>query len=136
MFKKLFLPVVTAICLILMFLVNNFPVFYNYSKNLEVYGKDKSSGEIINTLNFSAIFISKYGEAFSLTKSNFTLNNFLNDFNAELIFTEEVENGTCYYAYSPKIQYLEKIYGQNINIHIFIGKNNVKIGSPLIYGGY
>ncbi len=136
MFKKIFMPISVATCLVLMFFVCNFPVFYNYTNKLEIYDNGKSAGEIINVNSLSSIFIHKYGEAIYLDKDEFCLQNFLNDFNASIIFTENLENGTCYYAYSPQIKYVEKINGKNINLHVYVGKLNVKVGSPLIYGGY
>ena len=136
MFKKIFIPIILAVCLALTFFVNNFPVFYSYSNSLEIYDKGKSSGNIISISNFSAIFRHKYGEAFVTEKNQFQLQNFLKDFNAKIIFFEEIEKGTCYYAYSPKIKYFESINGEIINLHIYIGEVSVKVGSPLIYGGY
>ena len=136
MFKKVLTPIIMAVCLAFIFFANNFPLFYDYSDRLEVYSSLKSSGQMVNLNNTSTIFIHKSGEAFSVDISKFNLQEFLDEFNAQIEFTEEIDGGTCFYAYSNNIKYLEYINHTPINLHIFMGKQTVKVGSPLIYGGY
>jgi hypothetical protein len=54
---------------------------------------------------------------------------------AKIIFTEQIEEGTSYYAYSPTIKYRTKIKNKIINLQIFVGKG-VKVGSPIIFGSF
>ena len=60
----------------------------------------------------------------------------LNDFGAKTVFSEKTAYGISFYAFSPKIPYRAAINGKTVNIQYFVGENSVKIGTPLIFGGY
>ena len=113
------------------------PVFNNYAHTFEVYIEDNSSlAKIVRVEKDDFLCVRDIkGESFKTEKDSFSLFDFLNDFSATVIFTESIEQGVSYYAYSPKITYEKAINGKKINIQIFIGQT-VTVGSPLIYGGF
>lgn len=57
-------------------------------------------------------------------------------YDAELCFTEELEEGVSYYGFSKELKYKKQINGKIINLHVFVGKNYTVVGTPIIYGGY
>lgn len=55
---------------------------------------------------------------------------------AKILFSESVQNVTCYYAYTPKINNCVTLYGEKINIQIAVSESYSKIGTPLIFGSF
>lgn len=55
-----------------------------------------------------------------------------------LTFTESVDGGTAYYCYAEKIGAAKAVYvnGFPVNLHVYIKDTSVKVGVPLIFGGY
>ena len=136
MFKKCARVSVTLIFILSLALAyhnNARPTFLSYASDYEVYFFDgsylppqKISG---NVLPFGV-----KGEACEMEKTE--LEKLFLDFNASLLFSEEIDGGINYYAYSPKIKYRTKINGQTINLHVFLGKDKIKVGTPVIFGSY
>ena len=60
----------------------------------------------------------------------------LKHFDAQLVFFEQTEDGTSYYAYSPKIRYQTLISGKLINLHVHVKNGRTVIGSPIIFGSF
>ncbi|MBR2871513.1 MAG: hypothetical protein IKB98_09120 [Clostridia bacterium] len=139
MLKRVSVLLLCALTLIACWWVNSKGVFtgLNVGK-IEIYQKSNSSNaQIILVSDLEYKFLTnKYGEACFVDGKDFCLTEFLSHFDANLIFTETLSHGTSYYAYSPKIKYSKKINGEKINLHVFVGKNNVKVASPIIYGSY
>ena len=54
---------------------------------------------------------------------------------AEIIFTEELSDSVNYYC-KANLPYKVKLYGEEINLHISVRENGVKVASPIIFGGY
>ncbi len=137
MLKKTLVFFLAIICLIVGYFINNKPVFANYSDRLEVYLNSRSSqAQIVSVTPSDYLYLKNVrGESFKCEREEFNLQNFLSEFSAKLIFSEELENGISYYAYSPKIKYQITLNGQKINLQIFIGKI-VTVGSPMIFGSF
>ena len=138
MLKKIITTVLSVICCFFLCLSVAKPVFSDYADSFELYLHECSS-------NASIVFVSKSdypfisdikGESCKLLKSEFEIEKFLNEFSATVHFTEVIDEGTAYYAYSEKIRYSAEVKGQRINLHIFIAKESVTVGSPLIYGSF
>ena len=115
MFKRLMLIVCAVILLLGLTLTYSAPLFYKKSKTVETYIGDSSSLTQIENLTFFEFLLTKgvKGESVCVEKEGFNLNNLLKEFKAKLVFTESIEQGTSYYAYSPKIPYEKKINGQS-----------------------
>ena len=118
------------------YFINSRPVFVEYSIDFEVYLNSASSSAQISNTNFGFLGVKNIrGESFKTDIEDFNMEEFINDYSARIVFVEEIEQGVSYYAYSPKIKYRSKLFGQTINLHIFIGKQ-VTIGAPLIFGSF
>lgn len=67
--------------------------------------------------------------------SQFDLESYLNSVNGEVIFVEELSDSVNYYC-KADLPYSVTLYGEEINLHICIKSDGVKVGSPIIFGGY
>lgn len=121
-----------------MFFANNMPVFFKYADKYEVYLTDYScSNATKNVFLLEYLFtFNVKGESCVIDKNEFEKEKFLSDFSATEMFSESTGEIVCFYAYSPKIKYTEKINGKTVNLHVAIGKDQVKVGSPIIYGSF
>ena len=137
MFKKLFVYALSFILFAAFTFFNATPVFFNYTDRLELYiDGGGSAGVIVSADKKDYPFIKGVsGESFKADKDTFDLDNFLNDFSAKIILTEEIAEGVSYYAFSNKIKYRSSVRGKTVNLHIFVGET-VTVGSPLIFGSF
>ncbi|MBR0190414.1 MAG: hypothetical protein IJQ23_08545 [Clostridia bacterium] len=111
------------------------PVFKGYAEEYEIYLSAGSFGDnIVRTTekNLNA-FAAVKGESCYL---NGSYEQVLKDFSATHLFSEETEEGTSYYAYSPKIRYKTYIKGKAVNIHYFKGYGRQIVGTPMIFGSF
>ena len=138
MLKRLISVLTCLACACSVYFVNKTPIFANFSPELELYiGAPDSTAEIITVdTNKVPFLLNVCGEAFTIVKYEFNLNEFLDEFSASTVFTEKLENGVSYYAYSNKIKYNQTINGRKINLQVFIGEQMVKVGSPIICGSF
>ena len=96
-----------------------------------------SSGETLAALPFirgeTVIFSTRNRE-----KSKQAAQKIVSFYDAEINFTESVCGGVSYYCYSKKIgsSHSTIIGDQAVNLHVFVGDNEVRAGVPLIFGGY
>lgn len=137
MLKKVLLLFCVGIITLYVVSIYQTPLFYKYSDSFTVYvGSNSSNADILNTNKSSFMFIKdKRGESCKINGS-FDLQSFLSEFDAQLVFTEQTEQGVSYYAYSNKVKYKQQIKSKPINLHVFIGKSGVTVGSPIIYGSF
>ena len=63
------------------------------------------------------------------------INEFLLSVDGKVIFSESVAGITNYYC-SANLPYSVTVDGAEINLHIAVCENTVKVGSPIIFGGY
>ncbi len=143
MFKKLL-----SICLVTFFAFillsafdseNNKPLFSRYSNEFEVYLLSSSSeAQIVKCdVNTYKNLTNVRGEScFFANADESDVEKILLDFSATVLFTETVDGITNYYAYSPNIKYRLNVLGNIINLHIARNQRNIKLGSPIIFGGY
>lgn len=59
-------------------------------------------------------------------------------YGAEIRFEERTEKSVSYYCYSSAIggYRAEVLQGEKINLHLVRGEGVLRVGSPLVYGGY
>lgn len=138
MFKKLIVAIVCLATILLCAFVSNRPVFEKFSSEFIVYlSKNSSNANFINSSKLNYPFISnRFGECFSSSNNEVDIQNIINEFSAQLVFCESTDYGESYYFYSKEIKYLQLINGNKVNLHIFVGKDKIKIGSPIIYDSY
>ena len=67
--------------------------------------------------------------------SELDLESFLKSVNGEVVFTETLSDSVNYYC-KADLPYSVTLYGEQINLHICVKKSGVKVGSPIIFGGY
>ena len=136
MFKKVLVLILATCILINLAICNNQPLFSQFNNKFEVYLSNSSDGQIVFADSKTYPFISGiYGESVAINKEEFCLRDFLSNMQAKIIFTEQIDEGISYYAYSPKIKYRTKIKNKIINLHVFVGAG-VKVGSPIIFGSF
>lgn len=67
--------------------------------------------------------------------SELDIESYLNSVNGEIVFAETLSDSVNYYC-KADLPYSVKLYGEEINLHICVKNNGVKVGSPIIFGGY
>lgn len=137
MIKKLLVVIFAILCLSSVKVANSQPIFKGYADSFELYlGGQKSGVEIVRaSINLFPFIHNVCGESFKMEAANFNLETFFKQFNAQILFIEEISEGICYYAYSPKIKYRQQVLGEIVNLHVFVGKQ-ITVGSPIIYGSF
>ena len=138
MFKKIFVFALSLILVSTFFLFQRQPLFKNYGNDFEIYlseGSSLSQVVVVSKQDF-VLYGDVKGESCVILKNEFSVGDFFADFNAKILFSEMVEEGVSYYGYSSKIKYAESIDGKRVNLHVFVGKTQIKVGSPIIYGSF
>lgn len=138
MVKKTLAIAFSVTLIFFLWVANSKPLFDGYANTFEIYQKDNSSSAQIIKVEKENLWLYplRYGEACVVKKEGFDKAEFFLSFNATLIMTEEIDTGVNYYAYSPKVKYCKEINGKKVNLHLFVGEQEVKMGSPLIFGSY
>lgn len=67
--------------------------------------------------------------------SSFDFENYLKTVNGKIVFVETLSDSVNYYC-KADLPYSVKLYGEEINLHICVRENGVKLASPIIFGGY
>ena len=67
--------------------------------------------------------------------SKLDIPDFLKKVNGEIIFTETLSDSVNYYC-KADLPYSVNLYGEQINLHICVRENGIKVGSPIIFGGF
>ena len=67
--------------------------------------------------------------------SSLDIERFLKSVNGEIIFVETLSDSVNYYC-KADLPYSVSLYGETINLHICVRENGIKVGSPIIFGGF
>ncbi len=136
MSKRILTAVTCVIALIVPLFTARQPLFDEYAQRFYVsYCNGSTQPQGVDKTEF--LFLSGVkGESAFIDKQNFNLAEFLKHFDAKVVLEEQIEQGTSYYAYSPIIKYRATVGGKRVNLHVFVAKNYVAVGAPIIYGGY
>lgn len=67
--------------------------------------------------------------------SELDIEKFLKSVNGEVVFVETLSDSVNYYC-KADMPYSVNLYGTEINLHISVKQNGVKVGTPIIFGGY
>ena len=67
--------------------------------------------------------------------SDFDLDGYLELVDGEIVFVEELSDSVNYYC-KANLPYSVTLYGEQINLHVCVKADSVKIASPIIFGGY
>lgn len=138
--KKAFnflIAVVSVAVFILLFLANTSFCLKDFNGHFEVYRFSSSSNAIIISIRKEDMkyILNKTGEGCFLTE-NIEVDEILSMLSAKVVFTENTENGTSYYAYCGNIKMSKIINNKQINVQIHKSEQGIKIGTPLIYGSF
>lgn len=117
------------ICLFSIFMLYAFNATPRF--NVEItYGK-KSNCIVQNVL------IATFYDSVSATLTrDFNYDVVIEKTQAKLQFVEEVDGIKSYYYYSKKLAKNEVVKEVKVNLQIAVSSNYIKIGSPIIYGGF
>ena len=63
------------------------------------------------------------------------IESFLKSVNGEIVFVETLSDSVNYYC-TADLPYSVTLYGKQINLHICVKESGVKVGTPIIFGGY
>ena len=69
------------------------------------------------------------------TYEEFDLESYLKSVNGQIVFKEVLSDSVNYYC-KADLPYSVTLYGEEINLHVSIRENGVKVASPIIFGGY
>lgn len=67
--------------------------------------------------------------------ATFDFEEYLKKVDGKIIFTEELSDSVNYYC-KADLPYSVNLYGEEINLHICVKKDGIKLASPIIFGGY
>ena len=67
--------------------------------------------------------------------SEFDLESYLEKVNGKVVFEEVLSDSVNYYC-KADLPYSVTLYGEEINLHVCIKRDGVKVASPIIFGGY
>ncbi|MDE7438906.1 MAG: hypothetical protein K2N23_00090 [Clostridia bacterium] len=67
--------------------------------------------------------------------SEFDFESYLKSVNGEIVFVEELSDSVNYYC-KADLPYSVNLYGEEINLHVCVKSDSVKVGTPIIFGGY
>lgn len=133
MFKKIIYLSFAIFLIMFMWTVNSTTNKISSNARVQVFLYSNSSNcEIITE---KGINFFKKGECYQIENEE-DIQKIIEFYDAKIKLIEKIEEGTNIYAYSKNLKYSEKIGGEIINLHIFIGKNKTIIGTPFIYGSY
>ena len=71
----------------------------------------------------------------SVEYTTFDLESFLKEVGGRVVFTEELSDSVNYYC-TADLPYSVNLNGREINLHICVRQDRVKVASPIIFGGY
>jgi len=136
MFKKAYIAFLSLIFVCGLALLNNAPAFYGFSETKTAYTGSSSSQADITEFPCFALVNGIKGESCRISPENFSLDDVIKIFSAEIIKTERVSGVVSYYMRSPKFKNYATVGGEKINLHSAVGNGQIVMGTPLIYGGY
>lgn len=103
----------------------------------EYYLYDSSSQATIQTelSPFDLLYVCGESAEYEREEMSF-LEEILETYRAEILFVEEACGVRSYYCYSPRLGKASVINGYAVNLHVACKGSHVKVGTPLIFGGF
>lgn len=137
MLKKTFCAILSVLLLAAVWTASGRSVFENVGDNGRFYFYNSSSlAGSVKTDDFCvAAYMLRTGESVTIDESE-DYRKIFSEFDAQLVFTEEIEEGVSYYGFSEQLKYKKVLNGKVVNLHVFVGKDYTVAGTPIIYGGY
>lgn len=135
MVKKTAIVFFAVFLLIAVWVQTQKSVFDGFDGRITYYTASSSSNANIIVGKPKALILDLTGESVEIDEE-LDLNDILSRFDATLVFSERIEEGICYYAYSDKIKYSAKLSGRKINLHIYIKEGKTVMGTSMIFGSF
>lgn len=63
-------------------------------------------------------------------------NRLIEEYNATVLFTEEVSGVVSYYCYTPDWEECLELNGQRVNFHVAVSAEECAVGTPIIFDGF
>lgn len=138
LFKFIFIMALAAATVAAVKFSNDASPLFFYADSLEVYTLNGSFRQGVDAVREEYPFIrNKTGESCTIAKHcSDTPSEIAGKLSGEILFAERTEAGVSYYGFSDKIRYKVTLGGKAVNFQIFEGVTEVKIGLPVIFGGY
>ena len=138
MLKKLGYVALAVLVVFTLCVFGNKPVFYGFSEKYCLYLNDNSSMavQVVADKPFYPFMAKVKGESCKVEKDDFSMQEFFESFDAELVFIEEIDGITCYYGYSEEIKFSRLVNGNLVNLQVAVAENSVTVGTPIIFGSF
>lgn len=105
--------------------------------NVSLYFNSYSSMAVEKEYSPKNIFnVRRTGECATYLLNQTDKEKIFNGLFADEVFSEKIVEGTSYYGYSKKIRNFKVINGEKVNVQVFVGKEYIKVGIPIIYGSF
>lgn len=96
----------------------------------------KSCREVVSEGNPAAVRLTLTGVCGECAEyEEFDLESYLSKVNGQVVFIETLSDSVNYYC-KADLPYSIILYGEEINLHVSVKSNLVKVASPIIFGGY
>lgn len=135
--KTLTAVVLSASCAALIWTLGKFSFPNNAAK--EEYYLYSPSSQAERTLFLRAkdvLFLEGMSYEYETSDGEAFAQEMIRSFRAVVLETETLDGVTSYYCYSPRLGDTTVLFGCKINLHIAVKGDLVKVGSPIIFGGY
>lgn len=101
------------------------------------YLRSQSSQALIKNRLSPLDFSLMEGESVSFSYTDILeVEKLMQDFQAQVLFTENVGGTTSYYCYSPHMRSGVRLGEYFVNLHIAVRGDRCAVGSPMIFGGF
>jgi len=137
-YVKLFIEALAAVLLLVVVCaINGVGSAFCDGKNHVYYFKASSQGGAAysdEALPAEIIYAELGGESASFDGT--TIEEIERKYSAVLLFEESASGVDNYYYYSPLFSRFAFIGGRAVNLHVAVRDNSVRVGTPIIFGGY
>lgn len=103
-------------------------------------GSASSQAEIITVCGGAARTAARLkdirGESTVYAYTSDGVEKIMDEFSAEIVFFEKCATSESVYCYSPEFSDCIMIDGRAVNLHVASDGVKIKVGSPIIFGGY
>ena len=133
------LTLATALSTLIIFAVATLPqtICFTGGENYIFYcGTSSADCKEVRSDNakFTRLFLTNVcGESAEFKELN--IDEFLSSVGGQVVFSENAAGITSYYC-SADLPYSVNLDGNEINLHIAVSETCVKVGTPIIFGGY
>ena len=112
------------------------PTLSRFSNRVEVYTGASGSNATISfyTKGDNPFYLKMTGESCFI--DDLSLKQLLDYLDAKIYHTERIDCKLSIYGYSKKLPYKKQAFGKTINFQIVVLDGGLKLGTPVIYGGY